>query len=54
LCEHLPVILVALHGEEQAEFCLQFLKDSGYKVHHLKDQTTKQNLLFDEIYAVPA
>lgn len=53
LCEHRPMILVALHGPEQAVFCPDFLQSLGYEVHSLANRPSEELSFDDEIYAFP-
>ena len=54
LVEHKPIIVLALHGPEHADFCPEFLRSCGYRVLSLKgNPINAATLLQMSIYAVP-
>ena len=48
-----PIVFLALHGTEQRQFCLPFLKKLGYAIFNLKGNIVKNGEIVDEIYALP-
>jgi FkbM family methyltransferase len=53
LLRHKPIVLLALHGPEHANFCPEFLRSCGYRVFDLADVSVSGAAAGDEIYAMP-
>ena len=53
LVEYKPIIVLALHGPEHADFCPKFLRSCGYRVLSLKGNPINAATVANEIYAVP-
>jgi FkbM family methyltransferase len=52
LIHHSPTLFIALHGEQQAEECSEFLNLIGYEIRSLQGEVLRQRLP-DEICAFP-
>jgi hypothetical protein len=52
LFKYKPIVVLALHGLEQARFCPEFLRSCGYRIFDLTDNPIEGVPVGEEIYAV--